>query len=64
MRKTLLINKVPAEKLGVLAVSQIHLLKLEVRSREEKMGGAVFVNTGAPSRIPVMISVSEEELWA
>ena len=26
MRKTLLIKKVPAEKMGVLAVSQIHLL--------------------------------------
>ena len=43
MRKTLLIKKVPAEKMGVLAVSQIHLLKSRGQAsftlREEKREG-------------------------
>lgn len=30
-------------------------------SREEKMGGAVFVKSQAPSRIPLMISMSKAE---
>lgn len=30
-------------------------------SREEKMGGAVFVKTQAPSRIPLVISMSKAE---
>ena len=62
VRKVLLIKKVPTRKMGALIFKSI-LRKYRVlasfMSRKGTTGGAGFVKTQAPSRIPLMIKLSK-----
>ena len=62
LRKGLLMEKAPIKKLGDLILKSFlrkYRVQASFRAREGKMGGAVFVKTQAPSRIPLMISMSK-----
>lgn len=65
VKKGVLVEKVPTEKMGALVVSPIHLKKVQSSGflyvKVKEKGGTIFCKNSALSRISLMISMSKAE---